>query len=689
MKKILKILFSITPLAFSSTLVSCGSNDNVNSANNGNVDGNGSDNNSGNNGASTVLLDLLKEEVNDAINKNLQLAVNNLYQLDKLNDNLQSTLSNEFLKYDKLKNYDGKSLTDTVVLSDVEKVQLIEDVRKLINFSKITEDVMKVYKKEVYKVYSLTGNDTDLFTLNINYNSVAIAFTSGEIKAANVLFDYNFDLYYKDSTNKKNKLSFNQRFLYGLTTNADLGSYVEKLSKSLKYDSLLDTSNFKDAFAISSAKLFDNDSRRYTGYIDESTYSGLLKNYINKNSAIGLIINGINDYMDNKTFKVELKNIDEGLFNNYYSVNKLGSEKAYLESMGTKDKNPVVWKSDDNKKIEGKNFSSQELYDYFFRENNILEQDTGTIGDVSGSTINKYIYDISKDSITSNLKYLYDKEVETISNLKDGGFELKDLQNNSNLYNNIKLGFLNIKNLTITLNSDFSQQLPQFDVLTSFKVTEKSESSFSNLAKETLSQDFFDKSNLFAYVYYNSRDGVKAMKAIFDFKEDTINERAQGIGKQPNFGTKGLSLTTFSGDSTKKGLSINKNLWDTFDLNVRDNSAAVNAKKMLNNLSLRNDSQVEYLNYMKTAGAQENYEWDFQGFNYMNLEYAPKDYSYRGFYLKYPSPFTNWEDYFYGNLKFNFINLSYVIDKNIYPNQKAEDVPKYYYRLNVVGQYYY
>ncbi|AKU79974.1 hypothetical protein [Spiroplasma turonicum] len=682
MKKIYKLLSLISITAFTtSTVVACGSiiPSKPNSSTPEENPNSGNESNNGNNESNVIspLIKSLKSEVNNAIQNNLTKTASNLYQLDALNSAEMSTLDNKFLKIDVLKKYKGKSITDPIELDEYQKSDLTNDTKKLLEFSTLISEIKKIYYKEEYKVLNYLDNINEVFDLKIDFGSIRIIFNQENLISANVLFNYSFDLNYKDAGNQKSTMNFNNNMIYGVTSDKDVSVAISKVLNELKSEGLLNNQTFKDSFAFDYQKFNIPQNNRVT-YSDDTKYLVDLEKYVNTDDYkknISSVLN--NTYLSESKNKFSFVIDKNDFFGSYRNLQKLDSEKEYMSDSENKSNYPLVWKSKEN--YENKDYSSQNVYDLFFRENILKENDTVTLNNDGQQQVNKILLDVVKNSFKVNISNLYNKELTEIKSLNTK-YSIDDLKSNSNLYNSIRLGYLTLKNLKIKIG-EFEQLLPSFDVLCSYSPKESENVIPYNLANSEISDDFYKQSVLFASVYYNTRNGIKAMKRIFDFHEDTVNETYGHRTNGSRLDGKGLSLTTFSGNASKEIPSIRVNIWDTMVLPTSLYNPDLVSKNLSNSLSLKYDSQIQFSEYMKYIGNQDVFEWNFD-FSNMYLEYS----SSKGLSLVPNFFHMDGVTHYYGNLKLNFINIKFDIDENIYPNGTVAYWGMWWWRLNIIGR---
>ncbi|AKX34268.1 hypothetical protein SLITO_v1c06390 [Spiroplasma litorale] len=644
MRKLCKLLLSLSLLAGSSSLaVSCSfilpwtNNDN-----------NGSDYDPKDEFQS--LLKDFEKNVNNIINNHLNENISNLYELDNGN----STLKNEFLRLSILKdkqNPTGKEID----LAEEEKAALEKDTKKLLVWDKLSELINNLFNEEKYKIFKLESLNEIL--LDINYKSVIITFAQvNSITAANVLFQYNIKVSYKDISNNQSFLTFSNGFVYGITNNKQINSIINEIFNKLKTDALLDSIKNKDLFKITHEKLNINDKKSF--WITNDKYSALLKEYINGKKFKDDLINNFNtNYKleDNIKFVINEKNNNSEIFESYKNLSIISSVEEKIN-----------WKSDD-KINENYTVSNKDFYDFIFRENELVQTKKVTMYGDRTAMVNTNLYEYLKN----NFKKMFLNNNKEVSNL----FKLDEnqIQNYDNLKNNIRVGSLSLKNLKLKIGSNFEQSLPNINVLTSLSAEDNILN--YNLASANFDNNFFEESAIFSSVYKNLANGIESMKEIYNFGPDNVNEdNAWKFGEGYNW--KGFSLSNFSGVPKVEG--IEKNLWETLS---SGEGAAIGYKYFNDLLSLKVSSQSIFLNHITNDGQQDIYEWNFDWEKLYYLIYANKETGF-GAYERFLS------NKIYGNIKLNFMNIQFEVDEKL-TNLKTfyyiDQIKNYRKHLSIIG----
>ncbi|AKX34435.1 hypothetical protein SLITO_v1c08180 [Spiroplasma litorale] len=639
MKKLTKLLLSITTISgISSFAVSCslgslpGTNNNSSpnqnggnnsGENNGSTDPNDGNGSNSQNGFNKLLNDFIKD-ADKIINNHLNENISNLYELDKGD----GSLKNEFLKLSVLKEKQS-GLNKPVYFTEGDKSNLEQDTLKLIVLDKLNTLIKDLFKEEKYKI--LKPDESSDISLNIKFETCIITFTtSGNITAANVIFYYDIVVNYKDYSNNISQQKFNNRFVYGITNSELINQTVTNLFNNLRTEGLLNESKHKDLFKLTHEKLKLSDKK---SWIVEEKYENLLKTFVNSDEFKNDLITDLN-----KNYKLE-DNV-EFSFSNDDNNNVFDTYSSLSLIKGTEEN--INWKS--TKKINDSiNLTNKDFYDFLFRENTIMPNSTTTVGGDKTYTVNSKIYQYIK----YKFKDIFDNNNKDIS--KIFAIDNNTIKNNDNLKNSIRTGELRIKNLQLKIGSNFKQQLPKLNVITSFSAEEKDLN--YNLASGTFNDDFFENSGIFASIYKNAFLGIKAMKDVYGFKEDDINRNFESLGKQYNW--KGLSISNFKG--TSENWNNNKNLWDTFNykpylLNVQNT--------LSNNLSLKNSNQKDFLNHILNWGEQEVYNWNFD-FDKVSLSCS-----------KFSNQIRKADSFgdvkkIYGSLELNFIKIKFEIDEQL------------------------
>ncbi|AKX34442.1 hypothetical protein SLITO_v1c08270 [Spiroplasma litorale] len=650
MKKLTKLLLSVSSISgMTSFAVSCGmgglpgvngNSSNPNGNGNGNKPGTGgtTDPNGGNGsnpqGDFKILYEEFKKEVDKIISQHLNKNISNLYELDEGN----GKLNNQFLRLNTLKEK-KKPFGEPLDLTEADQIALTADAKKLLVFDELNNLIKKAFDEEKYKI--LKPDEDTNNSLEITFKSCLILFAESEaITAANVMFDYKINVSYKDFSNNVSVEGFENRFIYGITNSELVNKTVTNIFNNLRTEGVLLDEKHKDLLKITHEKLNIGDERNI--WISEEKYSSLLKKYINGDNFKKSFIEDLN-----KNYELASKNVKFKIKEESGSALEVFDSYSNLSVIKGAEEN-INWKSSD-KISNDYSVTNNQFYDFLFRENKLTQSDTASLNGDKTAAINTNIYEYSKNKF----KDMFTNNNKVVANL----FKISESQvaDKENLKNNVRVGEVSLKNLQLQIGSSFLQQLPNLKLLTSFSAEDKKIE--YNLASTKFDQGFFDKSALFASVYKNIASGIKAMKDIYGFNEDNINENFKGDGSfitgKKEYYWKGLSMSNFSGITNNSGL--NKNVWDSF--NFKDND--LNVQNTLNkNLSLKNSNQSEFLNYILNSGDQEIYNWNFD-WNNIILQYKDDK---TGAIIK---EFKNNIKKLYGTLELNFLNIKFEIDEKV------------------------
>ncbi|AOG60329.1 hypothetical protein SHELI_v1c03760 [Spiroplasma helicoides] len=636
----------------------------------------------------SVLVDALKKEVQKVIQDQLLKIKSNLYKLDQL-VNGQTSLKEKILNLPELKKIVGNSENGKMkkidTLTNQQKILLLSDIKTIINWLGIVEAVKDVYNKEVYKVINYSENFDENFELSLNFDTLMASYNEiSDNTVATVKVDCNYVVYYKDANNQRSQFNFINNFTYGLTSNKQTEEAVNKVIKSIRYAGVLDDKTYGDTFAFNNEKFKISEDKVNKPYTDNS-YKTQLEDYINKTGK-NEIIKKINDVFEkntNFTF-VEYNNSDY-FFEEYKNIAKFEANKEYTPST---QKNGFLWK--DEAKLEGKNYSSKQLYEFLFKggqPENLNDLDVTINNKVI--KVNNMIHDIAKESFKLNISDLYTNEVSKIkADAKNFGdtiyqdYTIDKLKTNKNLQNSMRLGYLTLNNLAIQVGG-YKQLLPSFEVLTSYNQSESSDIESYNLASSgsSLNENFFKQSSLFHTIYNSLETGILARNKVYGFKTTDLQYDSYWSGKY-RVKADGKSLANFNGTPASE-TGIKENMWTKMP-KISNGNTAEGSQSMVNNiLSLKYDSLSSYANYIKNTGLQDNYSWTFD-FSAMHLE--TNDGHGISLLARGGMIVDKLKDVYSGNLVFDFANIKYAIDNQIYPNNNKDDATKYSWNITIISK---
>lgn len=568
------------------------------------------------------LISQFKKDVSTIISEELFKTREKLFELEK-----DAKLRNKFwVKENIEKNAKQKNL------SEEDKKNLESDMKTILSIDNIKSELNKLKNKPEYNVI-LDGLEDIFENMNVNFESAEFKyknFSSQEGQellkqnkasakdddyTSNVIVDFVINTKYKDQTNQQAVYETTSKFVYSLTSNEGLKEFGTTSVKEIQNKYFIEENENAEKGIWLDAKSLGLDEK-----------NGL---FLDNNNKVG-------EYFRNKEFGEN--------FLKYFKKEVLEtSNNPVIQKLNLSfDNENAFSKIDWNLKLENKTATKYEwqdetgngksMFNEIFR-NNPIKEELVLAGEKTN--VNKGLYNYVKNESEEWFKK-YNSGIDTFKSKNQIDFSNKDLSSTS------KLGYVYLKGLQFKIDDDYTQELPEFKLLTGYSVNKKEKNWEDNKYKS------IEESKTVASIYNNAKQGIDAYIETF------------GIVNTNNTNNTNI-LATFSGKTPK----IAKNLWDTFK-----NSVDIYKDQINSSLSLKNDSQDQYnqrtyRDYLLKTGNQETFSWRFvkNSFNMIfNINDSGVVYEYRRFQNGRYTTETG-ENNLEINFALDFVNITFNVDK--------------------------
>lgn len=565
------------------------------------------------------LISQFKKEVSTIISEELFKTREKLFELEK-----DAKLRNKFLVKENIeKNSKQKNLSEN------DKKNFESDIKTLLSIDNIKSELNKLKNKPEYNVI-LDGLEDIFENMNVNFESAEFKYknfsnqegqkslkqnnasTKDDDYTSNVIVNFDINTKYKDQTSQQAVYKTTSKFVYSLTSNEALKEFGTTSVKEIQNKYFVDENESTEKGIWLDAKNLGLDEK-----------NGLL---LDNNNKVG-------EYFRNKEFGDN--------FLKYFKKEVLETSKnPIIQKLNLSlDNENAFSKIDWNLKLENKtstkyewqdeNGNGKPMFNEIFR-NNPIKEELVLAGEKA--SVNKGLYNYVKNESEEWFKK-YNSGIDTFKSKNQIDFSKKDLSSTS------KLGYVYLKGLQFKIDDDYTQELPEFKLLTGYSVNKKEKNWEANKYKS------IEESKTVASIYNNAKQGIDAYIETF------------GIGKTDN--TK--ILATFSGKTPTMG----KNLWETIQNTNDFNKQALNSS-----LSLKNDSQDQfnqkaYRDYLLKKGNQETFSWRFvrNSFNMIfNINNTGVVYEYRTYQSGRYTKETG-EENLEINFALDFVNITFNVDK--------------------------
>ncbi len=497
------------------------------------------------------LIEEFKSDINKIVNDELNATKTNLFELESHSQN------SAFLKNDILKTIKENNITDQ------QKEDLIKDLKNKINYNIMDTQIQKLKSNPKYDIL-LRDVEKVLQRIVIRTDTINIKYTEDKstIKISNITFDYSILTNFKNKDKVTEEYGVKNSFNYSQTNNEKITGWWENLMDELS-NVIYDKS---DITHLTSKNLQVNDDK--DKFFTNNKY---ISNYINNGKSAETILKLIDNNNELSQFGKLSFNDQKDIFSRVEWNLQLSANNVWTL---------YNWKN--------KNFNGRGLYDLIFRNKSDL------ISKKMGENIVRVeqpLYEhlnLSIDSYTSNFK----KSAENYSK------KLK-IDNTTSYFNSaIKFGYIYFAGLKLTIGENYTQELPEFKLFTSYSIDETENIYVNNRG--------FVKSPLNQSIYYNSLKGINAFKEIFGIKPTKYQ----------------YALAAFTGKSDK----IKENLWDIIPnlAASEDEGKIFMDKKMSNIMSLNLNQLNKYKDYLLMLGNQSTFKWYFNRDYHIVMKYDNK-----------------------------------------------------------------
>lgn len=329
--------------------------------------------------------------------------------------------------------------------------------------------------------------------------------------------------------------------------------------------------------------------------------------------------NKVSDYFSNVNFKNGLvsyiqRDLEETKNNEFAKTLTFAEGVEVLSkiewSHSIENKQPTLygWKDETN--------NGKKMMDLLFK--GLSDKKTKSLGS-SEQEVEESLYNYIQENSNSLFENYKSNTESWVANLKDDAIKGIDLSSTS------KIGYAYLKGLQFKIGDDYTQELPEFKILTSYSV-DKNEKNWEN---DTFSA--IEKSKTLAAIYHNSLKGINSFKNNFGITNTTDSN----------------AITAFSGVKPNRA----KNLWDTLKNTGNQYKQALNSS-----LSLKDDDQKEFREILLKEGNQETFEWKFDRSTF-NLVFGIDE---RGLFNKIV--YYAGEKYLDINFALDFVNINFRVD---------------------------
>jgi len=484
------------------------------------------------------LIEEFKSDINKIVNDELNATKSNLFELESHAQN------NSFLKNDILKTIKGNNITYQ------QKEALIKDLKNKINYNIMDTQIQKLKSNPKYDIL-LRDIEKVLQRIEIRTDTINIKYTEDKstIKISNITFDYSIVTNFKNKDKVTEEYGVKNSFNYSQTNNEKITGWWENLMDKLS-NVIYDKSDITH-LTFKNLQVNDDKDKFFTN-------NKYISNYINNGKSAETILKLI----DNNN---ELSQFGKLSFKDQKDI--FSRVEWNLELSANKTSTFYNWKDKSSNAIG--------LYDLIFRNKSDLI--TKQMGE-NNVKVENALYNhlnLSIDSYTSRFK----KDAESLTkNWK--------IDNTTSYFNSaIKFGYIYFSGLKLTIGENYTQELPEFKLFSSYSIDETENIYVNNRG--------FVNSPLNQSIYYNALKGINAYKEIFGIKPTKYE----------------YALAAFTGKSEK----IKENLWDLiYKLAPSENEGKVYMdKNLFNIMSLNLNLLKKYKDYLLMLGNQSTFKWKF------------------------------------------------------------------------------
>ncbi len=547
-----------------------------------------------------------KKEVTTLVSNELIKANKNLIEIE---DQGQA-VNNKFLKKEKILNYKGE---EAKKLKDVEtdKADLYTDIISKLAIENIKKEVNKLKEKTEYNII-LNGVDNifkdfkvDFENLEINYkdfNEQTFIKEQDSEKQNNSSFTssikvpFKITTIFKDFENKEDdSTTIESDFIYSLTNSSNIAKLGESIVGDLQNQFFINKkSSGKSAWLDSKSLNITDDDKILR---DNNKVADYFNNTSFKNGILDFIKQDLESTKNNEFVK----------FLNFSDKVETMTKVDWEQSIKLTEKTLYRWNDENN---------GQQMLDWVFK--GINKKDTKILNKVEQEVeapLYKYIQDNSNDWLKT-----YKSNLERwVASLNDQNLNNVDLSSTS------KMGFAYLKGLQFQIGNDYTQELPEFKILTSYSVDKEEKNWDNNVFKQ------INESKTVAAIYHNALKGINSFKNNFGITNTTVKN----------------AISAFSG--IKQGRT--KNLWDTLKTSNNQYKFELNSS-----LSLKDADQREIRDILLKEGNQDIFEWKFNRISF-NVVFDIDD---KGLFNK--SIYYKGEQYLDINFSIDFVSIDFRVD---------------------------
>ncbi|AHB36226.1 hypothetical protein [Spiroplasma apis] len=485
------------------------------------------------------LIEEFKSDINKIVSDELNATKSNLFELESHAQN------SSFLKNDVLKTIKGNNITDQ------QKEALIKDLKNKINYNIMDTKIQKLKSNPAYDIL-LRDIEKVLQRIEIPTDTIKIKYTEDKstIKISNITFDYSIVTNFKNKDRVTEEYKVNNSFNYSQTNNEKITVWWENLMDELAnviYDKSDITHLTSKNLQVNDVndKFFTNNNKYISNYINNGKSAETILKLIDNNNELSQF--GKLSFKDQKDIFSRVEwNLQLSANNNSTFYN---------------------WKD--------KDFNGRGLYDLIFRNKSDLITEQMGEKDIKVENALYYHLNRSINYYTSGFK----------NNVEKLAKKLK-IDNTTSYFNSaIKFGYIFFSGLKLTIGENYTQELPEFKLFTSYSIDETENIYVNNRG--------FVKSPLNKSIYYNALKGINAYKEIFGIKPTKYQ----------------YALAAFTGKSEK----IKENLWDLiYKLAPSKNEGKIYMDKKLSDIMSLDLNQLnKYKDYLLMLGNQSTFKWKF------------------------------------------------------------------------------
>lgn len=552
----------------------------------------------------SVIADF-KKEVSTIVSNELIKANKNLIEVE----NKGQAANNEFLKKDVIQKYKGD---EAKKVTDEDKIKLKNDINKKLAIDNIKNELNKLKEKSEYDII-LKGVENVFKDFTLDFDNLKIDYKSfkdqetmqrdgSEVQpkesfTSNIKIPFKIKALFKDQESKDDESTLiESNFIYSLTDSSN----IEKLGNSIVQT--LQNQFFKDKKDDNSSAWLDANSLKISEddklLHDNNKVSDYFSNVNFKNGLVSYIQRDLEETKNNEFAKT--LTFAEGV--------EVLSKIEWSHSIENKQPTLYGWKDEAT--------NGKKMMDLLFK--GLSDKKTKSLGS-SEQEVEESLYNYIKENSNSLFENYKSNTESWVANLKDDAIKGIDLSSTS------KIGYAYLKGLQFKIGDDYTQELPEFKILTSYSV-DKNEKNWEN---DTFSE--IEKSKTLAAIYHNSLKGINSFKNNFGITNTTDSN----------------AIAAFSGVKPNRV----KNLWDTLKNTGNQYKYAINSS-----LSLKDDDQKEFREILLKEGNQETFEWKFDR-SAFNLVFGIDE---RG--LSNKIVYYNGEKFLDINFALDFVNINFRVD---------------------------